>query len=121
MMIKFTQDHEWIKIQNDSGIVGITDYAQSQLGDIVYVDLPAVGSTVNKGKAVAVVESVKAASDIYSPVTGEIIEINEKLKNTPELVNSSPQETWFFKIKIQHSEELDQLMDELSYNQLLRA
>lgn len=114
MNLKFTQDHEWIDI--DTGTVGITDYAADQLGDVVYVELPEVGAHIDKKGSVAVVESVKAASEIYAPVSGEISEVNEDLSKTPALVNESPLEDgWFFKIEIEDMSELQDLMDEDEY------
>jgi|SRR5579884_2959992 len=115
-MLKFTEDHEWLRIDGDVATVGITDYAQQQLGDIVFIELPAAGKSIAKGEAAAVVESVKAASDVYSPVTGEVIESNQSLSSNPGLVNSHPMgEGWFFKLKILRPEELDGLMDEAAY------
>ena len=96
----FTEEHEWIDVEGDSATVGITDYAQGQLGDIVFVELPEVGSVIDKGKDAAVVESVKAASDVYAPISGEVMESNEALEEDPALVNTSPEEAgWFFKMK----------------------
>ena len=112
----FTDEHEWIDVEGDTATVGITDYAQSQLGDIVFVELPEVGSTVDKGKDAAVVESVKAASDVYAPISGEVTESNDALDDDPALVNSSPEEDgWFFKLTIADTGELDGLMDESAY------
>ena len=115
-MLKFTEDHEWLRIEGDVATVGITDYAQQQLGDVVFVELPALGKSIGKGDAAAVVESVKAASDVYCPVTGEVIETNQALSSNPGLVNSDPMENgWFFKLKIARPEEVDNLMDEDAY------
>lgn len=112
----FTDEHEWIEIEDDVATVGITDYAQEQLGDIVFVELPAVGTALDKGGDAAVVESVKAASDVYSPITGEVTEVNETLEEDPALVNSSPEEDgWFFRLSISDSSELKGLMDENGY------
>ncbi|NVD45536.1 glycine cleavage system protein GcvH [Qipengyuania atrilutea] len=112
----FTEEHEWIDVEGDSATVGITDYAQEQLGDIVFVELPDIGAQVAKGKDAAVVESVKAASDVYSPITGEVTEANDALEDDPELVNSSPEEDgWFFKLTIADKSELEGLMDEAAY------
>ncbi|MXO87000.1 glycine cleavage system protein GcvH [Altererythrobacter aurantiacus] len=112
----FTEEHEWIDIEGDTATVGITDYAQEQLGDIVFVELPEVGSTVDKGKDAAVVESVKAASDVYAPVSGEVTEANDALEDDPALVNTSPEEDgWFFKLTLSDKSELDGLMDEKAY------
>ena len=112
----FTDEHEWIDVDGDNATVGITDYAQSQLGDIVFVELPEIGAQVSKGKDAAVVESVKAASDVYAPITGEVLEANPALEDDPALVNSSPEdEGWFFKLAIADKAELDGLMDQAAY------
>ena len=112
----FTDEHEWIDVEGDTATVGITDYAQEQLGDIVFVELPEVGSNVDKGGDAAVVESVKAASDVYAPITGEIMEGNPALEEDPALVNTSPEEEgWFFKMTIGDKAELDGLMDAKAY------
>lgn len=112
----YTSDHEWLAIDGDVATVGITDYAQSQLGDVVFVELPKLGRTLKKAEAAAVVESVKAASDVYAPVTGEVLETNPDLASEPALVNSDAQgKAWFFKIKIADRGELGGLMDEAAY------
>ncbi|MFK4658582.1 glycine cleavage system H protein [Bradyrhizobium japonicum] len=112
----YTSDHEWLAIDGDVATVGITDYAQSQLGDVVFVELPKVGRSLKKTEAAAVVESVKAASDVYAPVTGEVLETNDALAAEPALVNSDAQgKAWFFKIKIADKSELGGLMDEAAY------
>jgi glycine cleavage system H protein len=112
----FTEDHEWIEVDGDSAMIGITDYAQEQLGDIVFVEMPAVGTKLIKGKEAAVVESVKAASDVFAPVTGSVIESNSALEDNPALVNTSPEsDGWFFKLTIADAGELDGLMDEAKY------
>ena len=112
----FTEEHEWIDVDGDTATVGITDYAQEQLGDIVFVELPDAGAQVAKGKDAAVVESVKAASDVYAPITGEVTEANQALDEDPALVNSSPEaDGWFFKLTIADKGELDGLMDEAAY------
>ncbi|MET4291998.1 glycine cleavage system H protein [Bradyrhizobium sp. LB8.2] len=112
----YTSDHEWLAIDGDVATVGITDYAQSQLGDVVFVELPKLGRALKKTEAAAVVESVKAASDIYAPVTGEVTEINDNLAAEPALVNSDAQgKAWFFKIKIADKSELGGLMDDAAY------
>lgn len=119
-MLKFTEEHEWLKIEGDIATVGITTHAAEQLGDIVFVDLPEVGTTVEKEDSIAVVESVKAASDIYAPADGEIIEINEALTDDPATVNSSPMETgWFFKIKLKDAGAVSALLDEDAYKALI--
>ena len=112
----FTEDHEWIEVDGDTGTVGITDYAQGQLGDITFVELPGVGDSVSKGDAPCVVDSVKAASDVYAPVSGEVTEVNGALEDQPELVNSDADgEGWLFKVKLSDTSELDGLMDEAKY------
>jgi glycine cleavage system H protein len=112
----FTDEHEWIDVDGDVATVGITDYAQGQLGDIVFVELPAVGTGVEKGKDAAVVESVKAASDVYAPITGEVTETNGALEEDPSLVNTAPEaEGWFFKMTIADAGQLEGLMDEPGY------
>jgi glycine cleavage system H protein len=112
----YTSDHEWLAIDGDVATVGITDYAQSQLGDVVFVELPKLGRVLKKAEAAAVVESVKAASDVYAPVTGEVLETNPELASEPALVNSDAQgKAWFFKIKIADKNELGGLMDEAAY------
>ncbi len=112
----FTEDHEWIEVDGDTATVGITDYAQGQLGDIVFVEVPAEGASVTKGGEAAVVESVKAASDVYSPVSGTVTEGNPALEDDPALVNTAPEgDGWFFKLTIADTGELDGLMDEGAY------
>ena len=114
--VKYSEEHEWIRVEGDTGTIGITQYAQEQLGDVVFVDVPAAGRKVAKGEAVAVVESVKAASDIYAPVSGEVIESNAALADTPGDVNAEPMgKGLFFKIKISDKGELAGLMDEAAY------
>lgn len=112
----FTDEHEWIDVEGESATVGITDYAQEQLGDIVFVELPAVGTMLDKGGDAAVVESVKAASDVYSPISGEVTEANGALEDDPALVNSSPEEEgWFYRMTIGDASQLEGLMDEAGY------
>ena len=112
----FTQDHEWIDVNGDTATVGITAYAQEQLGDIVFAEVPAVGATLKKGGDAAVVESVKAASDVYAPVSGTVTQSNTALGDDPALVNSDPENTgWFFKLTLADPGELDGLMDEAAY------
>ena len=114
--VKFTEEHEWIKIEGDTGIVGITTYAQEQLGDVVYVELPAVGKQVEKGKEMAVVESVKAASDIYAPVKGTVVEANKALEGDPGLINREPYgQGWIFVLKIENADVLKNLKDASAY------
>ena len=112
----FTADHEWLHIEGDVATIGVTDYAQSQLGDVVFVELPKAGRALKKGEAAAVVESVKAASDVYAPITGEVVAVNDALAADPALVNSDAGgKAWFFKIKIADKKDLDGLMDEAAY------
>ncbi|HYY38984.1 MAG TPA: glycine cleavage system protein GcvH [Xanthobacteraceae bacterium] len=120
-MLKFTEDHEWLRIEGDIATVGITDYAQEQLGDLVFVELPAPGAKAEKGAPAAVVESVKAASDVYAPVSGEITEINQAIVDEPALVNRDPMSRgWFFKIKISDRSQLDGLLDEKAYQAMIK-
>lgn len=113
---KYDKEHEWIRVEGDEGVIGISDYAQDQLSDVVYVELPEVGDSFEKGDVFAVVESVKAASDVYMPVGGEVLEINEELEDMPELVNQDPYgESWFVRIAIVDPAELDDLMDAGAY------
>lgn len=120
-MIGFTDDHEWVVAEDDgTALVGITDYAQEQLGELVFIELPEVGSEVDKGEAVAVIESVKSASDLMMPVSGEIIEVNEELDGDPGIVNEDAMGAgWFLKVKLADESELDDLMDEAAYLQSL--
>ena len=121
-MKRFSEEHEWISVDGDVGTVGISDYAQSQLGDIVYVEVPEAGKKLAKGGEAAVVESVKAASDVYSPVTGEVVEGNAALADNPALVNSDPMgEGWFFKVRIADKGELEGLMDEAAYAEFVKG
>jgi len=122
MTTRFTKDHEYIRLEGDVGTVGITDYAQSQLGDVVFVELPELGKTVKKGGEAAVVESVKAASEVYAPVSGEIVGINDKLPDSPATVNEDPAGSgWFMKIKLADKSELDGLMSEDEYKAFLSS
>ena len=112
----YTKDHEWIDVDGSTATVGITDYAQGQLGDVVFVELPTAGAVVAAGKEAAVVESVKAASEVYAPVSGTVVEANGALEATPDLVNTSPEgEGWFFKLTLSNTAELDGLLDEAGY------
>ena len=116
MTVKYTEDHEWLKLEGGFATVGITVHAQDALGDVVFVELPAVGTTLAHKEVAGVVESVKAAADVYMPVNGEVTEVNEALRNDPSLANSDPMGAgWFFKIKISDASQLDALMDETSY------
>jgi len=117
----YSKDHEWIRVEDGEGTVGITDYAQQQLGDVVFVELPEQGQSLSKGDEAAVVESVKAASEVYAPVSGEVTALNEALGEDPAKVNESPtDEGWFFRLKLSDSGELDDLMDEETYKAHLR-
>ena len=117
MTTKYTEDHEWIRVDGDVGTVGITDYAQNQLGDVVFVELPEIGKTFAKGDATAVVESVKAASDIYNPVSGEVTAVNDALTDDPGLVNrEAAGGGWFFQVRLSAPAELDGLMDQAAYD-----
>ena len=112
----FTDEHEWIEVDGDTATVGITDYAQGQLGDVVFVELPSAGTAVTAGKEAAVVESVKAASEVYAPVSGTVLEANGALEAAPDLVNSSPEaDGWFFKVTLSNPAELEGLLDEAGY------
>ena len=122
MTIKYTEDHEWLKVDGDIATVGITVHAQDALGDVVFVDLPAVGTTFAQKETAGVVESVKAAADVYMPVTGEVVEVNEALREDPSLANTDPLGAgWFFKVKLSNAAELDGLMDETSYTSFAAA
>ena len=114
--IKYTKDHEWISVDGDTATVGISDYAQQQLGDVVFVEVPEVGKSLNRGDEAAVVESVKAASEVYAPVTGEVTDANSALEDEPSLVNSDAMgDGWFLKMTITDASQLDELMDEAAY------
>jgi glycine cleavage system H protein len=122
MTVKFTSDHEWVRLEGDTAIVGITSYAAGQLGDVVYVELPVLGTVYSKGHEIAVVESAKAASDVYAPVAGEVIAVNDDLTGNPQLVNESPEgEGWFLKLKIKDAGEFEALMDAEAYQAALKA
>ena len=119
---RYTVEHEWIKLEGDTAVVGITHFAQDQLGDVVYVELPAVGKSVAKGGEAAVVESVKAASEVYAPVSGEVTAVNSALEGAPGTVNESPVERgWFFKLKLTNAAELDGLMGEDEYRDYVQS
>jgi glycine cleavage system H protein len=114
--VKYTRDHEWIRVDGDIAVIGITDYAQTQLGDVVYVELPELGRRVAQGKEAAVVESVKAASEVYAPISGEVVAVNDALSGEPGKVNADPQgEGWFLKLRIADPKELEGLLDEKAY------
>ena len=120
--IYFSEEHEWVRVDGDTATCGISEYAQVQLGDVVFVDLPTTGTDVNKDDDCAVVESVKAASDVYAPVSGEVVEVNEALETDPGLVNSDAQgDGWFFKIKVSDVSELEGLMDESAYAEFCKG
>ena len=120
--IKFSEDHEWIRVEGDSGTVGITDYAQEQLGDLVFVELPEVGKSFAKGDEAGVIESVKAASELYAPIAGEVTEVNDTLADDPAQVNGDPMGAgWFFKMTIADAGELDGLMDEAAYKSFVEG
>ena len=119
-MLKFTQDHEWVRIEGDAATVGITQYAQEQLGDLVFVELPEIGKRFEKGAASAVVESVKAASEVYAPSGGEVVQVNPAIVADPSLVNSDPMGAgWFYQMKLVDPAEVDALIDEAAYKELL--
>jgi len=113
--LKYTDKHEWVRVEGDSAVVGISDYAQGALGDIVYVEMPDVGSNVAQFESFGTIESVKAAEDLYSPVSGEVTEINEELNDKPDAVNSDPYGAWMFRVKLQDAGELDNLKDAAAY------
>ena len=118
--LRFTKDHEWVRLDGDLAVIGITDYAQSQLGDVVYVELPEPGHRVEQGKEAAVVESVKAASEVYAPVSGEVAEVNDALAADPAKVNANPLgEGWFMKLRLDDPKQLDGLMDEAAYQRFV--
>ena len=120
MTVKYSKDHEWVKVENGIATVGITNHAQEQLGDVVFVELPAVGKTVAQNGQAAVVESVKAASEVYAPVSGEVIEINKDLEGDPAMVNRAAEgEAWFMKVKLANPSELDGLMDKAAYDKFI--
>jgi glycine cleavage system H protein len=121
-LLRFTTDHEWIRLEGELAVIGITDYAQSQLGDVVYVELPEIGRQVEKGKEAAVVESVKAASEVYAPVSGEVAEVNDAIAADPAKVNADPMgEGWFIKLRLADPKELDGLMDEAAYQRFVEG
>ena len=118
--LKYTKDHEWIELSGDRGKVGITDYAQKQLGDVVYVELPEVGTTLKQGESFGTIESVKAVSELYAPVSGEVIEANVSLKDKPETLNSDPQGTWMIVVKLSNPAETAGLLDASQYADLVK-
>jgi glycine cleavage system H protein len=118
--LKYTNEHEWIRVEGDTGAIGITDFAQQQLGDVVFVELPEVGSTIAAGAVFGTIESVKAVSELFAPVSGEVVEVNSSLKDRPDHVNSKPHETWMVKVKLGSTGELAALMDAAAYEQLIQ-
>ena len=122
MPVYFTKEHEWIRVEGDTATVGISNHAQEQLGDIVFAEVPEAGRRVSKGQEAAVVESVKAASDVYAPVSGEVVEGNRAVADDPALINSDPEgQGWFFRLKLDNPSELDGLMDESAYREWIKT
>lgn len=122
MSLYFTKEHEWIRVEGDTATIGISNHAQEQLGDIVFAEVPEAGRNLSKGQEAAVVESVKAASDVYAPVSGEVVEGNQAVADDPSLVNSDPEgQGWFFKLRLGNPSELDGLMDESSYRDWVKT
>ncbi len=118
--LRFTRDHEWVRLDGDLAVIGVTDYAQSQLGDVVYVELPQIGRRIEQGKEAAVVESVKAASEVFAPVSGEVAEVNEALAADPATVNADPMGAgWFLKLRLDDPKQLEPLMDEAAYRRFV--
>ena len=113
--LKYTKDHEWIRVDGDTGTIGITNFAQQQLGDVVYVDLPDVGTKLSAGQTFGTIESVKAVSELYAPVSGEVVEVNAALKDKPEDVNAKPHDSWMIKVRLANAAETDGLMDAAAY------
>ena len=119
--LKYTKDHEWIRVSGETAEIGITDYAQQQLGDVVYVELPEVGRQLTAGESFGSIESVKAVSELFAPLSGQVIEVNPALKDHPEAVNSQPHQSWMVKIKLSDSKTLSSLLDSAGYEQLITA
>jgi glycine cleavage system H protein len=117
--LKYTKDHEWMDLAGDKGKVGITDYAQAQLGDVVYIELPEVGAKLKQGQSFGTIESVKAVSELYSPVTGEVVEVNTALKDKPEVVNKDPHGSWMIVIKLTNASEAGALLDAVQYQKII--
>lgn len=118
----YTKDHEWVKIEGDKATIGITDFAQKQLGDVVYVELPKVGTHLNVHQSIGVIESVKAVSDIYSPISGEVIQVNEDLSNSPELINQDPHgKGWIIRVKVENKTDVEKLMTAADYEKFLEG
>jgi glycine cleavage system H protein len=118
--LKYTKEHEWVRVDGNTGAIGITDFAQQQLGDVVYVELPEVGSTLTAGQVFGTIESVKAVSELFAPVTGEVVEVNASLKDRPDHVNSKPHDTWMIKVKLADAGDTSSLMDAAAYQQLIQ-
>ena len=118
--LKYTKEHEWIRVDGNTGTIGITDFAQQQLGDVVYVELPDLGSTFTAGQVFGTIESVKAVSELFAPVSGEVTETNGSLKDRPDAVNSKPHETWMVKVKLANSGEVASLLDATAYEALIQ-
>ena len=116
--LKYTKDHEWVRVDGETGIVGITDFAQQQLGDVVYVDLPEVGTKVTAGQTFGTIESVKAVSELYAPLSGEVVEVNTSLKDKPESVNATPHDAWMIKLRLSNPGEAGGLLDSSAYQSL---
>ena len=116
--LKYTKDHEWTKLDTEVATIGITDFAQSSLGDIVFVELPEVGATVSKGEAFGVVESIKSVSDLYAPLSGEVVEANSELEGQPDLLNDSPYQNWLIKVKLTNNDEVNELLPSSEYQKL---
>ncbi len=119
--LKYTKDHEWIDLADERGRIGITDYAQQQLGDVVYVELPAVGTKISQGQSFGTIESVKAVSELFAPVSGEVVDVNAALKDKPESINADPHGTWLIAVKLSKPGEVDALLDATRYADLVKA
>ena len=117
---RYTKDHEWVELSGDHGKIGITDYAQQQLGDVVYIELPEVGAKLKQGQSFGTIESVKAVSELYAPATGEVVEVNTALKDKPEVVNSDPHGSWMIVVKLSNPSEADALLDATKYQELIK-
>jgi len=118
--LKYTKDHEWIEVSGDRGRIGVTDYAQRQLGDVVYVELPEIGANLKQGESFGTIESVKAVSELYSPVSGEVVEVNNALRDHPETVNALPHDTWIVALKLTRPDETATLLDAAQYTDLVK-
>jgi len=118
--LKYTKDHEWVRLDGERGEVGVTDYAQKQLGDVVFLELPEVGATLTQGQSFGTIESVKAVSELYAPVSGEVVEVNGALKDKPELVNEAPHTSWMLRVKLSKPDEVNGLLDSAQYDEVVR-